>query len=88
MKRSRDRFLTTHTGSLPRPEDLIRMMFAREEGVPVEPRALATRIREAVADIVTRQSTAGNNDIVCFCSIQENYFSISTRCLNAHCQLT
>jgi 5-methyltetrahydropteroyltriglutamate--homocysteine methyltransferase len=59
MKRSRDRFLTTHTGSLPRPEDLIRMMFAKEEGVPVEPHALATRIREAVADIVTRQSTAG-----------------------------
>jgi len=33
MKRSRDRFLTTHTGSLPRPEDLIRMMFAKEEGI-------------------------------------------------------
>src|SRR5258707_8796793 len=59
MKRSVDRFLTTHTGSLPRPEDLIRMMFAKEEGVPVEPRALAARIRDAVADIVTRQSTAG-----------------------------
>src|SRR5438093_769379 len=30
MKRSTDRFLTTHTGSLPRPEDLIRTMFARD----------------------------------------------------------
>jgi 5-methyltetrahydropteroyltriglutamate--homocysteine methyltransferase len=59
MKRSSDRFLTTHTGSLPRPEDLIRMMFAKEEGVPVEPRALASRIREVVADIVQRQSAAG-----------------------------
>ena len=59
MKRSTDRFLTTHTGSLPRPEDLIRMMFAKEEGVPVEPRALAARIRDAVADIVLRQSAAG-----------------------------
>ncbi|HXD20734.1 MAG TPA: cobalamin-independent methionine synthase II family protein [Vicinamibacterales bacterium] len=59
MTRSRDRFLTTHTGSLPRPEDLIRMMFAKEEGVPVEPRALAARIRAAVADIVARQSAAG-----------------------------
>src|SRR5436305_5210199 len=59
MPRSRDRFLTTHTGSLPRPEDLIRMMFAKEEGVPVEPRALAARIRDAVAEIVTRQSAAG-----------------------------
>ena len=59
MKHSTDRFLTTHTGSLPRPEDLIRMMFAKEEGVPVEPRALAARIRDAVADIVARQSAAG-----------------------------
>src|SRR2546428_14190357 len=59
MQRSRDRFLTTHTGSLPRPEDLIRMMFAKEAGVAVEPRALAARIRDAVAEIITRQSTAG-----------------------------
>ena len=29
-----ERFLTTHTGSLPRPHDLIRTMFAKEEGVP------------------------------------------------------
>jgi 5-methyltetrahydropteroyltriglutamate--homocysteine methyltransferase len=59
MKHSRDRFLTTHTGSLPRPEDLIRMMFAKEEGIPVEPRALAQRVRAAVADIVGRQSAVG-----------------------------
>jgi 5-methyltetrahydropteroyltriglutamate--homocysteine methyltransferase len=59
MLTSRDRFLTTHTGSLPRPEDLIRMMFAKEEGVPVEPRALAARIRDAVGDIVARQAAAG-----------------------------
>jgi 5-methyltetrahydropteroyltriglutamate--homocysteine methyltransferase len=59
MKRSRDRFLTTHTGSLPRPEDLIRIMFAKEEGIPVEPRALAARIRAAVAEIVQRQTAAG-----------------------------
>ena len=31
-----NRFLTTHTGSLPRPDDLIRAMFAKEEGVPVD----------------------------------------------------
>src|SRR4030095_10703899 len=59
MKRSRDRFLTTHTGSLPRPEDLIRIMFAKEEGIPVAPRALAARIRAAVAEIVQRQTAAG-----------------------------
>jgi 5-methyltetrahydropteroyltriglutamate--homocysteine methyltransferase len=59
MKRSVDRFLTTHTGSLPRPEDLIRSMFAREEGVPVDRAALAARIRSAVAEIVGRQAAAG-----------------------------
>ena len=36
MQRSQDRFLTTHTGSLPRPADLITMMYAKEEGVPVD----------------------------------------------------
>jgi 5-methyltetrahydropteroyltriglutamate--homocysteine methyltransferase len=59
MQRSTDRFLTTHTGSLPRPEDLIRMMYAKEEGVPVEPHALAARIREAVAEVVKKQVDAG-----------------------------
>ena len=49
MKRSTDRFLTTHTGSLPRPADLIRTMFAKEEGVPVDGTALEQRVAEAVA---------------------------------------
>src|SRR6186713_1847718 len=59
MQRSRDRFLTTHTGSLPRPEDLIRMMFAKEEGVPVQHDPLHARIRRAVGDVVRRQAAAG-----------------------------
>ncbi|HET9854874.1 MAG TPA: cobalamin-independent methionine synthase II family protein [Methylomirabilota bacterium] len=59
MKRSLDRVLTTHTGSLPRPADLIRMMFAREEGVPVDGPALAARIRTAVAEVVRKQTDAG-----------------------------
>lgn len=59
MKRSTERFLTTHTGSLPRPEDLVRMMFAREEGVPVDQAALAARIRSAVAEVVRKQAEAG-----------------------------
>jgi len=59
MKRSVDRFLTTHTGSLPRPPDLVDMMFAKEEGVPVESAALASRIRGAVAEVVQKQLAAG-----------------------------
>ena len=59
MKRSDARFLTTHTGSLPRPEDLIRMMFAKEEGIPVQPDVLGARVRDAVAEIVRKQTAAG-----------------------------
>src|SRR5258708_1882522 len=54
-----NRFLTTHTGSLPRPDDLIRAMFAKEEGVPVDRLALAARIRTAVAEAVKKQVEAG-----------------------------
>jgi 5-methyltetrahydropteroyltriglutamate--homocysteine methyltransferase len=59
MQRSTKRFLTTHTGSLPRPEALIRAMFAKEEGVPVDDAALKARIRDAVAAIVKKQVEAG-----------------------------
>jgi 5-methyltetrahydropteroyltriglutamate--homocysteine methyltransferase len=59
MLRSTDRFLTTHTGSLPRPDDLVRMMYAKEEGVPVDRAALSGRIRAAVAEVVGKQSEAG-----------------------------
>src|SRR5215470_2546117 len=59
MIRSTERFLTTHTGSLPRPDDLIRMMYAKEEGVPVEPTALAARVGAAVAEVVAKQVAAG-----------------------------
>jgi 5-methyltetrahydropteroyltriglutamate--homocysteine methyltransferase len=59
MIRSTERFLTTHTGSLPRPDDLVRMMYAKEEGVPVEPAALAARVRAAVAEVVKKQVDAG-----------------------------
>jgi 5-methyltetrahydropteroyltriglutamate--homocysteine methyltransferase len=59
MKRSTERFLTTHTGSLPRPDDLIRMMYAKEEDVPVEAAALAAHIRSAVEQVVRKQASAG-----------------------------
>jgi 5-methyltetrahydropteroyltriglutamate--homocysteine methyltransferase len=51
--------LTTHVGSLPRPEDLIRTMFAKQEGVPVDPVALEQRTRTAVADVVQQQLDCG-----------------------------
>jgi 5-methyltetrahydropteroyltriglutamate--homocysteine methyltransferase len=59
MKRSTHRFLTTHTGSLPRPDDLIRMMYAKEEGVPVDAAALSQRVAAAVDEVVRKQTAAG-----------------------------
>jgi 5-methyltetrahydropteroyltriglutamate--homocysteine methyltransferase len=59
MKRSSERILTTHVGSLPRPDDLIRTMFAKQEGVPVDPVALEARTRSAVAEVVAKQAAAG-----------------------------
>ncbi len=59
MIRSENRILTTHTGSLPRPPDLIQMMFAAMEGIPVDKAALAARIRSAVGEVVDKQRAAG-----------------------------
>ena len=59
MLRSVDRFLTTHAGSLPRPDDLIQTMFAKEEGRPVDDEALARRIRSSVKEIVEKQRNVG-----------------------------
>jgi 5-methyltetrahydropteroyltriglutamate--homocysteine methyltransferase len=59
MRRSDERFLTTHTGSLPRPDDLIQTMFAKEEGIPIDADRLAARIEIAVAEVVGKQTDAG-----------------------------
>ena len=59
MVRSSDRFLTTHTGSLPRPDHLVRIMYAKEEGQAVDRAELATHIRNAVAGVVAQQKEAG-----------------------------
>src|ERR1700730_5019489 len=59
MMHSTNRFLTTHAGSLPRPDDLVRIMYAKEEGQAVERAALASHVRNAVAGVVARQKGAG-----------------------------
>ncbi len=59
MKRSADRILTTHTGSLPRPDDLLALIKAREEGKLDELSALHERARSATMEIVRAQVAAG-----------------------------
>jgi 5-methyltetrahydropteroyltriglutamate--homocysteine methyltransferase len=55
MKRSTDRILTTHAGSLPRPPQLIEML----QGPDRDPEVFVREVKTAVADVVRRQAEAG-----------------------------
>ena len=59
MKRSTDRILTTHSGSLSRPADLIAMNRARAQGEKVDDAAYAKCVGAAVADVVRKQREVG-----------------------------
>src|SRR5262249_22957178 len=56
MKRSTDRILTTHAGSLPMPSDLSAMLHAKEAGQPYDAQALQQRLANAVAAAVQQQA--------------------------------
>ena len=56
---SADRILTTHAGSLPRPDDLVDMIWAQQEGREVDQAELDARIDSAVAEVVAKQRDAG-----------------------------
>jgi 5-methyltetrahydropteroyltriglutamate--homocysteine methyltransferase len=59
MQRSTDAILTTHTGSLPRPDDLVELLYAAESGDGIDPAALHQRVRSAVAESVAQQLQTG-----------------------------
>jgi len=59
MKRSTDRILTTHTGSLPRANDLTGLLESLDAGAVPEQSAFEARVRRAVADVVRQQVDAG-----------------------------
>jgi 5-methyltetrahydropteroyltriglutamate--homocysteine methyltransferase len=59
MKKSTERILTTHTGSLPRPGDLIALMFAKSEGRNVDPETLDATTARAVREVVQHQQDVG-----------------------------
>jgi 5-methyltetrahydropteroyltriglutamate--homocysteine methyltransferase len=59
MKRSTHHILTTHTGSLPRPSDLVEMVLRKEARQPVDEEVLAMRVRSAVAEVVLKQAEIG-----------------------------
>jgi 5-methyltetrahydropteroyltriglutamate--homocysteine methyltransferase len=59
MKRSTDRILTTHVGSLPRPADLYAMIAQKQEGGAVDAAAFSAQVKTAVAETVRRQADCG-----------------------------
>ena len=59
MKRSDRRVLTTHTGSLPRPPDLVARLNKKELGEPYDQAAFDTRVARAISDVVRAQADAG-----------------------------
>ena len=59
MQTSTDRILTTHTGSIARPDDLIELMRAKENGQPYDHEAFEARATAAVEECVRRQVEAG-----------------------------
>jgi 5-methyltetrahydropteroyltriglutamate--homocysteine methyltransferase len=59
MKRSTDRILTTHVGSLARPDALVPLLRHKERGQPYDHENFATLVREAVADVVRKQVESG-----------------------------
>jgi len=63
MMRSTHRILTTHAGSLPRPDDLRALVAAKAGGLPYAEDALAGRVRSAVAEVVRKQVESGIDSV-------------------------
>jgi len=59
MRSSRDHILTSHAGSLPRPDALIEAYRARETGEAADDRALEEQLQRAVSEVVRRQRELG-----------------------------
>jgi 5-methyltetrahydropteroyltriglutamate--homocysteine methyltransferase len=59
LKRSTERILTTHVGSLARPHPLLELMQAQVAGQPYDHAAFARLAREAVVDKVRKQAECG-----------------------------
>jgi 5-methyltetrahydropteroyltriglutamate--homocysteine methyltransferase len=59
VKRSTDRILTTHVGSLVRPPELLEFVRARQNGEAVDESAYEKCLRDSIAEVVRRQAATG-----------------------------
>ena len=57
--KSSDRILTTHVGSLPRPQEVVDLLFAQDRGEAMDEKKFDATIGGAVADAVNKQAQAG-----------------------------
>ena len=75
MKRSTDRILTTHVGSLPRPPEMLEVLSQKESGQPFDRTLWDERVSHAVANAVHKQVAAGI-DIVTDGELGKNSFTL------------
>ena len=59
MEHSDHRILTTHGGSIPRPETLAALLVKQEQGDPIDSAEMAQEVDQAVADVVEQQINCG-----------------------------
>jgi 5-methyltetrahydropteroyltriglutamate--homocysteine methyltransferase len=59
MKLSTDRILTTHVGSLPRPQDVVDLIFAQDRGEPIDQAKFDATVQRAVDDVIRKQVEMG-----------------------------
>lgn len=58
MKRSQDRILTTHVGSLPRPQEMLALSGSRS-GPPKDMKQYREVMRQCIAEVVKKQAEVG-----------------------------
>jgi len=59
VNKSANRILTTHVGSLPRPDDLLSLIESREKGEAIDEAAYQNRVTRAISDVVKKQAESG-----------------------------
>src|SRR6187455_3300556 len=62
MRRSTEKILTTHTGSLPRPAKVVEQLLAQQKGQGTAA-AFNAAVDQAVADVIARQQAAGLDSV-------------------------
>ena len=61
--RSTDRILVTHAGTLPRPADVTKALYAKAAGAKIDQDALSRNVRQTVADVVRKQAEVGIDSV-------------------------